>query len=713
MKPALRHLLLASTLLALKPFEAFADAPDPVVPSEEQDQSRGEIVVTGMVERQSSSATGLALTPRETPQSITIIDRQRIEDFALTNINDLLDQTVGINVERVETDRTYFNARGFDVSNFQVDGIGLPLFWGIQFGELDTVLFDRVEAVRGANAIMTGIGNPSATVNYVRKRPTDSLQASAGVQAGSWNKWRGEADISVPLGDTFAARLVYAHEERDSYLDYNQVNRDVFGAIVSWKITPDLTLTAGYSRQDNDSDGVLWGALPLVYTDGTRIDYPVSASTSADWTYWNVTDQNAFAELSYAFAGGWSLKTIFTYKRFEEAAKLLYAFGYPDRATGLGVAGMSGIYPSTFDQYLGDFYASGPVSLFGREHSLAFGVSTGRSDALEYEDFSPDAIVYPPVQDWSRGLIPEPSYGNEYLAADYTDRLTRVYGAAHLNIADNLKAVVGASAMWIDSTGESYGTDQSRKDSAVSPYLGAVLDLTPNVSLYASYTDIFNPQVEVDATNAKLDPAKGSSLEGGIKSSWFGGRLYAAASLFRAEQKGLAAFAGVFGAGDPGPAGDSYYEGVDTTSKGFEIEVAGKITDKWSLSGGYTGLKLEDAAGDRARSWLPQRTLKLATTWTEPQLNDLKLGAQLRWQSAISYADAGVRDYGIVTGDVILKQNSYAVVDVMAGVRVFDRVRATLNVRNVTDQKYLASLMWGQAFYAAPRSATVSLSFAY
>jgi outer membrane receptor for ferric coprogen and ferric-rhodotorulic acid len=72
-----------------------------------------------------------------------------------------------------------------------------------------------------------------------------------------------------------------------------------------------------------------------------------------------------------------------------------------------------------------------------------------------------------------------------------------------------------------------------------------------------------------------------------------------------------------------------------------------------------------------------------------------------------------VQDYGVVTGDVIVSQKSYAVVDLMASIRLLDRVRAKLNVRNVGNEKYLASLMWGQAFYAAPRSANVSLSFAY
>lgn len=711
MHSSFRRALLSSALFLLPTGPAFAAAgPDPVTDEDTQSQDKAdktEIVVTGSVATQSSSATGLTLSPRETPQSVTIVDRQRIDDFALTNVNDLLNQVVGINVERVETDRTYFNSRGFDITNFQVDGIGLPLIWGIQFGDLDTALFDSVEAIRGANAIMSGVGNPSATINYVRKRPTDTFKASASAQFGSWDQKRFEADVSGPISDTVSARVIFAHEDRDSWLDYNHVDRNVFGALVSWKVTPDLTATVGYSRQENKADGVLWGALPLLYTDGTRIDYPVSASTSADWTYWNVTDQSVFAELDYQIGGGWSAKGVLTYKRFEELAKLLYAYGNPDRTTGLGVGGMSGIYPSTYDQYLGDFYASGPVKLFGREHQLAFGVSTARSDALEWEDFYLGAIDFPAVQDWGRLQVAEPAYPGEYLAADYTDRLTRAYGAAHVNFSDNLKAVVGASAMWIKSTGTSYGTDQSRKESGVSPYVGAVYDVTPHISLYASYTGIFNPQSEIDVNRAKLDPAKGTSIEGGIKSNWFGGRLYATAALFRAKQKGLAAFVGVL------PNGDSYYEGEDTTSKGFEIELAGRVTDNWTLSGGYTGIEIKDEAGDKTRTFLPTKSLKLATTYTVPQLNDLRLGAQLRWQNQISLTDSNVQGYGLVTGDVVVTQKSYAVVDLMAGIRLLDRVRATVNVRNVGNEKYLASLMWDQAYYAAPRSANVTLSFAY
>lgn len=693
----LRTLLLAGVAALLPAGPALAA---PLAEADAGAASDSTIIVTGAGNQATSAATGLALTLRETPQSVSIINRERITDFALTNINDLLDQAVGINVERVETDRTYFNSRGFDVTSFQLDGIGLPLIWGIQFGDLDTALFENVETIRGANALMTGVGNPSATINYVRKRPLDHFAANGSVQLGSYDLWRAEGDVSVPVTDTVAVRMTYAHQERDSHLDYNRNNRDVMGGMISWQATPQLKLTAGYSRQENNSDGVLWGALPLVDSEGARIAYPRSASTSADWTYWDTTDTTAFAELAYSFDNGWSAKGVFTYKRFEENAKLLYAYGLSDAETGLGVHGMVGIYPSDYKQYLGDFYASGPVSLFGREHSLAFGLSTAKRDGWEYEGSASDDILYPAVSQWGQGLIAEPDFPTPYLAARSTDKLTRAYGAAHLNLSDNLKAVVGASAMWLKSTGDSYGTDLYRKDSKVSPYAGLVLDLNSHVSLYASYTDIYNPQTEVNVNNVRLDPAKGTSIEAGVKSEWLDGKLYATAAIFRAKQKGLADFAGVFGADGAGQSGDSYYRGVDTTSKGFELEIAGHITDDWLLSGGYTWLDIEDQDGNDTRTWLPTQTLKLATNYVVPTLNDLKLGAQLRWQNGI-HTD---------TDGFTVRQKAYAVVDLMAGIRVVDHVRASVNVRNVANTRYLNSLMWGQAYYAPPRTALATLS---
>lgn len=691
-----RALLLSGAALVGVSLSGVVHAEDAAPAATADNQVEG-VLITGARTR-TSAVTGLDMSLRETPQSVTLVGQQRIKDFALTDVNQLLAQVTGINVEKVETDRTYYNSRGFDITNFQVDGIGLPLIWGIQFGDLDTVLFDHVEAVRGANSMMTGTGNPSATINYVRKRPTKAFQASAAVQYGSWNDYRLEADVSGPLNasGTLAGRLIYANEDKDSYLDNYGVNRNVYGALLAWDATPNLTATVGWSMQDNRARGNLWGALPLVYSDGSRIKYPTSASTSADWTHWNVRDQTAFAELAWRFDNNWQFKTIGTFKRFEENAKLLYAYGNPDKATGLGVYGMSGVYPSIYENYILDAYASGPVSLFGREHQLVIGGQTSRSHGHEYEDFSSDTIVYGPITEWGASQPAQPTYPGAYLAADQVDRLTRFYAAAHLNLSDRLKIVGGFNALWLKSKGFSYGADQARDASKVSPYVGAVYDLSDHVSLYANYTDIFNPQVEVDIDHHKLDPAHGKSYEAGFKSEWFDKRLYLTGAVFTSRQANLAQFAGTFA------DGKSYYAGVDTKATGYELEATGAISDQWRVGLGWTDLRIKDADGNPTRLYTPRKTLKASTTYTIPSVRNLTLGAQVRWQDDIEGQD-------IVT----VTQKAYGVLDLMAGIDVTDKVRATLNVKNATDKAYLASLMWAQAYYAAPRSVSLRLDYSF
>ncbi|HEX4505860.1 MAG TPA: TonB-dependent siderophore receptor [Alphaproteobacteria bacterium] len=682
-----------AALLAMSPLCALAQTADD---SGDHKAPVENIVVEGR-RAASTGATGLNLTPIETPQSVTIVDRQQIVDFNLRTANDLLDQVPGVNVERTETERTVYDARGFDITNFEIDGTGLPLISGIQFGELDTAIFDRVEIIRGADSMLTGTGNPSATVNYVRKRPTKDFMLSATAEYGSWNDGRFEGDISGPLNQegTLRGRFVYAYEDQESYLDYYRRNRNVFYGVADWDVTPNLTLTAGYSIQDSRAKGNMWGTLPLTFSDGTLIDYPVSASTAAPWTYWNIRDESAFGEALYRLDNGWSAKGMFTYKGFTEHAKLLYAGGYPDPVTGLGVPVYSGIYPSFYDQYMLDVSATGPFILFGREHQLVVGFNGSRNREREFENFSNDTIEYPSVFDWGHAYVAEPSYPGAYLATDITDRLYRFYASTHLNITDRLKGIVGFNIVNLTSTGFSYTVDEARQETAASPYAGAMYDLTPNIAAYASYTDIYNPQSDVDITHHRLPSAHGESIEGGFKTQWLDKRLDITAAGFHGEQANLAQFAGYF------KDGKSYSAGVHTFVTGYEFEITGRLTDDWTIEGGWTQLSIEDGQGNPTRTFTPPETLKLSTVYTIPSLSDLKLGAALRWQNETTMPDTYA----------LLRQPAYAVLDLMAGVQVMEGLRATLNVRNVADEKYLNSLEWNQAYYAAPRSVAFSLEY--
>jgi outer membrane receptor for ferric coprogen and ferric-rhodotorulic acid len=297
------------------------------------------------------------------------------------------------------------------------------------------------------------------------------------------------------------------------------------------------------------------------------------------------------------------------------------------------------------------------------------------------------------VRQWASQVIPRPSYPGAYLAASEDETLYRFYAAAHLSLTDKLKVIAGFNALKLEASGVSYGTDRSRDEERVSPYLGAVYDITGNVSAYASYTDIFNPQAEVDIAGAKLPPAHGTSLEAGLKSQWLNNRLYVTAAIFKSQQQDLAEWAGV----SPITFRD-YYAPIDVEITGYEIEAVGQLSDRVAVSAGWTDLNFKDDV----RPYVPRQTFKATATYVVPELKNLKLGAGLRWQSEIG------------AGDVArIEQDAYAELDLMAGVDVTERVRATFNIKNATDEKHLTSLMWNQSYYAAPRSYSVRLDVSF
>ena len=166
-----RHLPLRPMLLALSLIYSGLS----VAADEATDTQMQTVTVTGIAEdklytaNSTKSAGKLELSLRETPQSVSVVTRALMDDFKLDNINAVLASTTGVTVEKVETSRTYYTARGFDVVNFQYDGVGMPQVFGNVQGDIDTALYDRIDIVRGANGLMASTGNPSATVNFVRK----------------------------------------------------------------------------------------------------------------------------------------------------------------------------------------------------------------------------------------------------------------------------------------------------------------------------------------------------------------------------------------------------------------------------------------------------------------------------------------------------------------------------------------------------------------
>jgi outer membrane receptor for ferric coprogen and ferric-rhodotorulic acid len=654
-----------------------------------------------------TGATRLPLSLRETPQSVSIVTRAQMDDFGLNNINDVLGRTTGINVEKIETDRTYYGARGFDITNFLTDGLGMPFANGGQEGDIDTAIYDHVEVLRGANGLLSFTGNPSATINFVRKRPTADLQGSVGATVGSWNNRRLDADLSGPLNASRSVRgrMVLADQRNDSYLDRYSMHKKVAAGMLEADLSPDTLLSAGITWQKNSPDSPMWGALPLYNTDGTPTHYARSTSTAADWARWDLANTQSYLALSHDFGSGWSVKAALNYRRITNDSELFYVYGTPDATTGLGLYSYPSAYGSTEKQYYADVYASGPFTLGGREHELVLGVNAGKSDVDQLSGYSNDiGTPLPPLEGWN-GRYPKPAFNAYYQGAEFDVRRRSAYATARWSLADPLKLITGASLTHVRSTGENYGVAHAYEKTKVTPFVGAVYDLGTHYSVYASYAKLFNPQTEVDIHNRVLDPVTGDNLEAGIKGAWMDDRLNASLAVFRSRQNNYAESVGI------NPAtGQSYYRGINATSTGYEFDLAGSLTPNWEASAGFTQLGIEDDQDRNVRTYVPRRVLRINTTYRLPWFPGLKVGGSLRWQDRIVRDQLALDTQG---REIFTRQGSYALLGAMARYDFDPSWSATLNVDNLTNRKYIASLYWAQGYYGAPTNWQLNVTYRF
>lgn len=661
-----------------------------------------EILVHGVRENRSSrGALVLPMSLFDTPQSVTVIGSDFIESFGLNNVNQVLEQVTGVNVEAVETERTYYNARGFDIKSMQVDGIGLPFNWNV-VGALDTYIYDKVEVIRGANGLLTGVGGPSGTINYIRKRPTNERAATVAATGGSWDKYRFEGDVSGPLTKTgsWAGRLVGAAQTGDSYLDEYQNDRGILSGILEGQVGERAILTFGYSQQDNNSTGVLWGALPLLYTTGEQTDFDVSTSTTMDWTKWDTEIRTPFVELVYAFSPDWNLRSTLTYNTYDETSRLFYTYGATDPATGLGLYGYPGNFHSSSDRYLLDNTLTGSVDAFGRTHDVLLGVSYSQAsykyEAREAPVDDPAWGAMPPFPGWNGREVAEPVWGPSRLESDWDSDFGRVFGVAHVNVTDAFKLIPGFNAIDVQSNGYSFDEPQDSDESKFSPYIGATYLVADFINLYASYSDIYEPQPEIGPNLQPIGPAEGTSYEAGAKAELLDRRLLATFAVFRARQDNYAEYGGLDEA-----SGLAYYNGVDVESEGFELELAGSITENWLMQGGFTSIDLKDPHGNGdVRTFIPEKTFNLGTRYTVAGLPGLQLGALVKWQDDV-YLDTELGE---------IRSDAHAVTSAFVSYEFLDRYQVRVNGYNLTDEKYLASLYWDQAFYAPPVNWSVTFS---
>lgn len=660
-----------------------------------------------------NTATGLPLSIRETPQSVSVITTQRMRDQGITELTDVVRQTPGLSFNQAGnsgSDNNSIYSRGFSVENYQIDGLQLlDSNYSSPAQTNDMVLYDRVEIIRGATGLTNGVGTPGATLNMIRKRPTFTPQSSITIKGGSWNYQRTEVDVSGPLTESanVRGRLVAAYQDNESYIDRLNERKKVLYGVIEADLTPDTLLTMGIDSQSNDVDDHARSGLPLFNKDGSRANWNDSDSAGATWAYSNRSAVSGFAILEHNLTERWKAKLSLNQRRSEYDELSGYAGGgNPDTATGRGVILYANRWKAKPVQNSFDFNLAGSYDLFGREHDAVIGYSQQNTN------YSTPAYTwhwpYPEIDniytwDGSAPGRPElPAYGR----IDFSEKQAAAYGSTRLRVTDDLSFILGARVIDWDNRvkTDNYDpaaadTDEQRSETGVvTPFAGVVYDLNDNWSLYGSYTSIFKPQSRKTLDGAYIAPLEGVGYEVGSKAEFFDDRLNLAIALYQIEQDNLA----VSIPGQFAPDGSQAYRAESgTKTRGFEVEVSGELATDWQASASFSRNIVQDSKGQKLNTNIAQNTAKLFTTYTLPSIgNGLTVGGGINWQSEIYSNNVGPRK-------VRFTQDDYALVDVMARYPLTKQLTATLNLNNLLNEEYYTNT--SSSYFGTPRNATLGL----
>lgn len=661
----------------------------------------------------STTATGLPLSVRETPQSMSVITSQQIKDQALQSVDQTLKYTTGVNIEFTEMDRTFPSARGFNIDYFIVDGVSTPGGTsGYGDGLSSSAIYDRVEVVRGSTGMISAVGGPSASVTLERKRATSTEpQMQIANRFGTWDNYGASIDYSTPLNadKSVRGRFIADLAKKHSYKDWYKTRQQTYFGTIEADLTPSTTLVTGLEYKENDPRGSNWTSNPFLDTEGNLVDAPIEFNPSFKWARRHQRSTTGFVRVEHKLDNGWSLDAAYAKSYRWYQAALAYPYSYVDAATReYGGISMDNFGWSEHSDDL-SLRLSGSAEAFGREHEFLFTgyVGSKKAQAGGRDAVSDSSSVSLGIDDWDYDF-PEPEWGDHYTYYKSRQNLRYLSAAAKLSVSDPLNVIVGARYNWLDvnSYAEPDYTTSTRKSfENFTPYLGITYDVTPDVTVYASYSEIFDTQDQRQVDGSLVGPKTGNTSEIGVKADVFDDRATASAAIYYSEMDNVAT-AFEDGRNVEGTDEDAFYGARGITSRGFEVELSGELQPGWNLSAGLAIDRTRNLEGARNSPGGPQDKFQLFTTYDLPgAYGAWTLGGGVKWMGG-SY-----RDITLPSGrEVHFKQDHYAVVDLMARYRISDALEAQLNVNNVFDKRYFGYISGAATSYGEPRSAMLTLT---
>ncbi|MGE7955563.1 TonB-dependent siderophore receptor [Pseudomonas sp. NPDC089530] len=662
----------------------------------------GEDTSAGAIAPGVTTIGKLPLKLRETPQSVSVMDRERIEQQNLFSLDEVMQQATGVTVQPFQLLTTAYYVRGFKVNSFELDGVP-ALLGDTASSPQDMAVYERVEILRGSNGLLHGTGNPAATVNLVRKRPQQAFAASTTLSGGSWDRYRGEVDVGGPLTATgnVRGRVVAAYEDRDYFYDIGQQDTQLLYGITEFDLSPDTLLTLGAQYQTIDSVTNMAG-VPMA-KDGSSLNLPRSTYLDVDWDRFQWTTRRFFGSLEQQLDHDWKAKVAAEYQDVDSELRYAGAFGAIDPLTGDGARLMSGAYKFESTQKSLDASVNGPFSLFGRSHELLLGSNYSQGETEQRTaSFTTPLNVPVNVYRWDPHSVPKPGIGPYTSPGSTTITSKGVYALTRFKLLEPLTLVLGARANWWEQDAPS---DRLKPGREITPYGGLIWDFAQQWSWYASYAEVYQPQSLQTWNGELLKPVEGKTYETGIKGELMDGRLNLSLAAFRIDLENNPQV----DPDHPGAGPNTFYiSGGKVRSQGFELESSGYLTPDWSLFAGYTYTTTEylkdtsSSSGARYAEFTPRHLLRLWSQYDLPwQDRRWSLGAGVQAQS----------DFSTQSGSVSMEQGGYALLNARVAYRIDEHWTASVNGNNLADRKYyqsLASPNWNNR-YGEPRSLNLTL----
>ena len=686
-----------------------------------------------------STATGLNLSIRETPQSVSVVSNQVIKDLNLNSVDSALRYTPGITL-RNDSGRMRINSRGFDIDNIQEDGmissvsssVQGPLGFSKEFTDL--ALYDRVEVLRGVAGLTQSNGEPGGTVNLVRKRPSDEFGFNASLSSGSWDDYRSMIDVTDAINQsgTVRGRLIGVAGKEGAYKHYANGWRSAASGLFDFDIGEKTLLSTGVIYQKSRGVYDIFG-IPVIDERGNLLNLSRKSYFGSNWDRSEYRKYNAFTELSHELSDDTKAYIKVNYTD----SKGMFKFGSLGGVNPYNGTTSHNVrrqkYENTSKEVAAKIGLEGKYELFGNKHEFFIDGSASREKFSNNRKYPTNLTLNSlgmGIYNWNKDLILEPDWNNRSsLAQDYT-QYNRIYQSAislgtRYNLTEDWHILLGGrySRVKYNAYLKDYIdlSETGKRDRPTkvhfAPYSGLTWDFTQNHSWYVSYAEIFKPQSSTDRNGEILDPVVGYNIETGVKGEYFEGALNTSIALFQIIQENRAIQ-------DPLNTNYSIAEGK-VRSRGVDVEAQGEITDSWKVFAGYTFnrseyLKSEKAnsttvdysKGANAKKYIPKHLFKIYTNYEIPFSAQRKLifGVGMRYQSATSgfYQNANY---------VAPEQKAYTLWDANVGYHFDKHFSVNFAVKNITDKKYFQNTQNRVAgmnnYYGEPRNFMLTLNYTY